>query len=83
MGPFAPARVRHGGPYEHCSILRMIEWRWNLPPMTARDRSAANLAEVLDFSKRRRPLELLRFDPGTAPQCSDADVKARLANGGL
>jgi phospholipase C len=83
MGPFAPARVVHGGPYEHCSILRMIEWRWGLPPMTARDRSAANLAAVLDFSKRRRPLQLPPFDPGPAAQCSNTDVKARTANGGL
>jgi phospholipase C len=83
MGPLAPARVAHGGPYEHCSILRMIEWRWSLPPMTARDRSAANLASVLDFSGRRRPLELAPIDPGPATQCSDADVKARLANGGV
>jgi phospholipase C len=83
MGPLAPARVAHGGPYEHCSILRMIEWRWSLPPMTARDRAAANLASVLDFSGRRRPLELAPIDPGPATQCSDADVKARLANGGV
>src|SRR5262249_22653819 len=51
-GPFAPARVVHKGPFEHCSILRMVEWRWSLEPMTARDRHAANLAEALDFSAR-------------------------------
>jgi phospholipase C len=30
----------------------MIEWRWNLRPLTVRDSQANNLAEVLDFSQR-------------------------------
>jgi phospholipase C len=51
VSPFAPAGVVHGGPYEHTSILRMIEWRWNLKPLTARDANAQNLAEVLNFSR--------------------------------
>jgi phospholipase C len=37
--------------YDHTSILKMIEWRWNLAPLTVRDKTANNLAEVLDFSK--------------------------------
>ncbi len=37
--------------YDHTSILRMIEWRWGLPPLTPRDSNARNLAEVLDFSR--------------------------------
>jgi phospholipase C len=82
MGPFAPARIVHSGPYEHCSILRMIEWRWNLPPMTARDRNARNFAEVLDFAHRRLPVDLPAFRPGRSMQCSAADVTARFANGG-
>ena len=60
-GPFAPARVDHAGPFEHCSILRMIEWRWGLEAMTARDRGANNLAEALDFSARTRPVALPRL----------------------
>jgi len=44
MGPFAPQKIDHNGPYEHCSILKLIEWRWNLPPMTLRDKTANNLA---------------------------------------
>jgi hypothetical protein len=27
----------------------MIEWRWNMRPLTVRDATANNLAEVLDF----------------------------------
>ncbi len=36
--------------YDHTSILRMIEWRWDLAPLTPRDAAARNLAEVLDLS---------------------------------
>ena len=32
------------------ALLRMIEWRWNLARLTIRDKSANNLAEVLDFA---------------------------------
>jgi phospholipase C len=38
------------GPFEHTSILKMIEWRWGLAPLRDRDRNARNLAELLDFS---------------------------------
>jgi phospholipase C len=36
--------------YDHTSILRMIEWRYGLDPLTSRDASANNLAHVLDFA---------------------------------
>ena len=56
----SPYAVRHEVshvPIDHTSILRMIEWRWSLPPLTVRDASATNLAELLDFrvAKPRRP----------------------------
>ena len=38
------------GLFDHTSVLNMIEWRWNLRPLTIRDASAQNLASVLDFS---------------------------------
>jgi phospholipase C len=61
MGPFAPRRIEHAGPYEHCSVLRMIEWRWGLAPMRLRDATAKNLADALDFSARRDPVALPPF----------------------
>jgi len=42
--------VAHGV-YDHTSVLKMIEWRWNLRPLTIRDATANNLAEVLDFTR--------------------------------
>jgi phospholipase C len=35
--------------YDHTSILKMVEWRWGLAPLSQRDKYARNLAEVLDF----------------------------------
>ena len=58
MGPFAPKQIVSDGPYEHCSILKMIEWRWGLEPMTTRDRYANNLADALDFSQTRAAADL-------------------------
>ncbi len=58
MGPFAPKQIVSSGPYEHCSILKMIEWRWGLEPMTTRDRYANNLADALDFSQARPAADL-------------------------
>lgn len=37
--------------YDHTSILRFIEWRWSLEPLTVRDASANNIGEALDFSR--------------------------------
>lgn len=38
--------------FDNTSILKLIEWRWNLKPLTARDASAdiGNLAFALDFA---------------------------------
>jgi phospholipase C len=38
--------------FDHNSVLRMIEWRWHLRPLTVRDATANNLAEVFDFTSR-------------------------------
>jgi phospholipase C len=35
--------------YDHTSVLKLIEWRWGLDPLTPRDAAARNLAEVLDW----------------------------------
>jgi phospholipase C len=50
VSPFARrGQVAHDV-YDHTSVLKMIEWRWGLPPLQPRDAGARNLAEVLDFS---------------------------------
>ena len=50
ISPFARrGHVAHGV-YDHTSILKLLEWRWGLAPLTARDAAAANLAGALDFA---------------------------------
>jgi phospholipase C len=70
MGPFAPRKIEKAGPYEHCSILKMIEWRWGLEPMRVRDRHALNFAHALDFSTRREPVTLPAFSAPPATVCT-------------
>ena len=52
QGKPATPRV-DSGLYDHTSVLKLIEWRYNLPPLTARDASneIANLAHALNFNK--------------------------------
>ena len=50
ISPWSPRGTIDHGLYDHTSILKMIEWRWNLRPLTVRDSNANNLAESLDFS---------------------------------
>jgi phospholipase C len=38
--------------FDHTSVLKMIEWRFGLAPLTVRDATANNLASVLDFNHR-------------------------------
>jgi phospholipase C len=74
VSPFAPQKVETAGPYEHCSILRMIEWRWGLQPMTARDAHAKNLADALDFSTRRPSVDLPTFKAPPEVACKNPRI---------
>ncbi|HEU5028134.1 MAG TPA: alkaline phosphatase family protein [Spirillospora sp.] len=59
--------------YDHTSVLKAIEWRWGLEPLSVRDAAARNIAEVLDFESAPkltaphydvpRPLTLGCLDP--------------------
>lgn len=42
----------HSAVFDHTSALKLIEWRWNLRPLTARDASndVANLLDTIDFA---------------------------------
>jgi phospholipase C len=50
ISPFARRNRIDQGVYDHTSLLRLIEWRWNLAPLSVRDAKAANLGQALDFS---------------------------------
>jgi phospholipase C len=52
ISPFARRRHVAHGVYDHTSVLKLLEWRFGLEPLSMRDAEAANLAGALDFSKR-------------------------------
>jgi phospholipase C len=51
VSPFARRGFISHRTLDHTSILRMIEWRWGLEPLSVRDATATNLALVLDFEE--------------------------------
>jgi phospholipase C len=38
--------------FDHTSVLRLIEWRWTLSPLSVRDATANNLADALELDKK-------------------------------
>jgi phospholipase C len=71
--------VHHDGPYEHTSILRFIEWRFGLDPLTTRDANAKNIGECFDFDQAPRlqigiqQLQTPTVYESVAPQCQIPD----------
>lgn len=63
ISPWSSAAVNHTV-FDHCSILKMIEWRWHIEPLTIRDRNATNLATALDFSRRNLSAPPIPVTPG-------------------
>ncbi|MFL6231556.1 MAG: alkaline phosphatase family protein [Thermoanaerobaculia bacterium] len=56
VSPFSAPGAIAQGVYDHTSVLKMIEWRWGLPPLSVRDAAANNLAEALDFNRVRHDI---------------------------
>ncbi len=69
VAPWARAGFVSHVPFDHTSVLKLIEWRWGLEPLSVRDRTAHNLAEALDFKRRTRPSPLL-VPPPPATACA-------------
>jgi phospholipase C len=55
--------------YDHTSVLKLIEWRYNLPPLTSRDASSeiGNLAQALNFSQPDYSVPALPSVPAPFP----------------
>ncbi|KIE58770.1 acid phosphatase [Methylacidiphilum kamchatkense Kam1] len=47
ISPFCEGGKVNSEYYDTTSILKLIEWRFNLPPLSSRDKSARNLFEAL------------------------------------
>jgi phospholipase C len=50
ISPWSPRGGVSHGLFDHTSVLKMIELRYGLEPLTVRDQTATNLAEALDFT---------------------------------
>ena len=78
--------------FDHTSVLRMIEWRWGLAPLTVRDETANNLAdELLPFTpappgaavrRSRRGRSAAPARPRRRPPAGRAASAARRGTGG-
>ncbi len=87
ISPWSPRGTVQHRLYDHTSVLNMIEWRWQLRPLTVRDATANNLAQALDF--RRRNLIAPSFTvpagpfgaacPAGSPASNEAEALALLA----
>jgi acid phosphatase len=54
VSPYAKRRYIGRGDYDHASVLKLIEWRFELEPLTARDRRATAPLEAFDFTQAPR-----------------------------
>jgi phospholipase C len=81
----ARPRVAHAGPFEHTSILKMIESTFGLRPLTARDANAMDLGQVLAGKSVSSPLPASAIPTssqvpgpasGAAALCSAASVQS-------
>jgi phospholipase C len=73
ISPYARRHHVAHGTYDHTSILKMIEWRWSLAPLTLRDAHARNLAEVLDFARPSLVAPVWTVPPAVGKPCVAAD----------
>src|SRR6202050_1962418 len=66
-------------PFDHTSILKTIETRWNLPALTARDAAASDVGDVLTLTQPRTddPLEGVTV-PVAAGENPDEDKPSHL-----
>ncbi len=59
VSPYAKRGYIGHRQYDHASILKLIEWRFGLEPLTERDRRAEAFLEAFDFSRPpRAPIDL-------------------------
>jgi phospholipase C len=79
VSPYARRGAVHHSIYGFESILKMIEWRFGIPPLTKRDRYAQNIARSFDWQSRPR-LDLPALpDPATV---MSQPCEAKEAEGG-
>jgi len=71
VSPFAKEDHVSHTVYDHTSILKTVEEKWNLPALTRRDANANSLFDMLDLHKKPAFLE-----PPSLPAPADPTTKA-------
>jgi phospholipase C len=69
--------------YDHTSVLKLIEWRYGLPPLGSRDASneVGNLAEALNFGQPDYSVPSLpNVPPPTPTSCALFELSSRVDN---
>jgi len=77
------SRVKHFT-FDHTSILKFIEWRWGLPPLTPRDASndLENFARVLKFGRPRTEIPDLPSPVAPPPSpCLQPEIESSTSTG--
>jgi phospholipase C len=69
ISPFARRGYTSHVVYDHTSVLRLIEWRWDLSPLTVRDATANNFAAELDFAHPNLQAPVYTGPIGWDPPC--------------
>jgi phospholipase C len=78
ISPFSPIGGISTEQFDHTSILKLAEWRWGLPSLTAGDAGANNVANALDFTapNLHAPLMPQIADPGPHVCAAGMDFSA-------
>jgi phospholipase C len=69
ISPFARRGYVSHTLFDHASVLKLIEWRFSLAPLSRRVTTANNLALALDFSRRRLSAPSIRVPAMPRPSC--------------
>jgi len=64
ISPFVKRKSVSSRVYDHASVLRMIESRWNLQPLSVRDAQANNLMDEIDLSLPVSAAPLIDYTAG-------------------
>jgi phospholipase C len=80
ISPFARRGYTSHVLYDHTSVLRLIEWRWGLQPLTVRDATANNLAHELDFVRTDVAAPVYEVPSVTGAACSTQPLDVRVGS---
>jgi len=68
ISPYAKRGYIDSTVYDHTSILKFIEWLFDLPPLTERDSKANNILNAFDFSQPPRPPRIISLSYKSADE---------------